>query len=333
VALADRQLGRILDPRRHRRRPPVDAPLAASVAIGRGGHLQSVGVTTFETVTARRVTSALLAALAGLLLVAGAACWSIDHGVISEDAFADKALDALHRDAVHRAVSQEITAQVQPHVPSAAASPDQVRAIVDRTVRSASFERVFRAGALATNRALFHNDGSDATLRVNLAEVLRPTSPQLAGVVGDRDVTVLSLDAGRDLDRLSRAADVVGMLGIALPFWAVAALIGALLLAPRKGRALGAAGVGAALTGALLLAAAYVARAVAQSQIDMVGVGDTQARAAAAATWSVYTADVRLIAIVAIVAGLLLAIGGFLASLSRRSAGDRRRAPARGAAR
>jgi hypothetical protein len=234
--------------------------------------------------------------------------------VIAEEPFADKAVDALHQDPVRRAVSQEIYAQVQPHVPSAAASSAQVRAIVERTVRGPAFERVFRDGAATTNRALFHNDGADATLRVNLADVLRPTSPQLAQVVGDRDVTVLSLDAGRALDRLSRAADVVGMLGIALPFWAAAALIGALLLAPRRGRAFAAAGAGAAIAGALLLAAAYVVRAVAQGRIDMVGVADAQARAAAASAWSVYTADLRLIAIVALIASVLVAIAGAVAA-------------------
>jgi hypothetical protein len=259
-------------------------------------------------VTVRQGTATLLAVLAGLLAVAAAVCWSLDRGIVNEDAFADRAVSALHRDAVARAVSAEIDAQVQAHLPAQAASPAQVRAIVDRTVAGDSFERVFRQGALTTNRALLHNDGHDATLRVNLADVLRPTSPQLAAVVGDREVTVLALDAGPALRRTSRAADVVGMLAIALPFWALAALIGALFLAVRRGRAVAYFGLGAALAGALVLIAAYVARGRAQDQIEMTGVTDALARDAAAATWSVFTADLRLVAIVAIVAGLAVAV-------------------------
>jgi hypothetical protein len=265
-------------------------------------------------VTARRSISAVLAALAGVLAVAGAVCWSIDRGIVSETAFADRAVSALHRDAVQAAVSAEIYAQVQPHVPASAASPAEVRAIVDRTVAGRSFERVYRDGARITNRALFHNDGRDATLRVNLARVLRPESPQLAAVVGDRDVTVLSLDAGRALERTSRAGDLVGLAGVALPFWAAAAFVGALFLAPRPSRAVVAAGIAAAVTGALVFAGAYVVRAVAEADIEMAGVRDSEARAAAAAAWSVFTADVRLIAIIAVIVGLAATVIALVAS-------------------
>jgi len=269
-------------------------------------------------VTARWVISAVLAALAGVLAVVGAVCWSIDRGLVSEDAFADRAVSALHRDAVREAVSAEIYAQVQPHVPGSAASPDEVRAIVDRTVAGRSFERVYRNGALVTNRALFHNDGRDATLRVNLGAVLRQASPELAAVVGNRDVTVLSLDSGRALERTSRAADVIGLAGIALPFWAAAAFVGAVFLAPRRSRTVIALGLGGAATGAVVFAFAYVVRALAQADIAMAGVSDAAARAAAAAAWSVFTADVRLIAIVAVVVGLAAAV--IAAVLGRRPA-------------
>jgi hypothetical protein len=286
----------------------------ARVEIGGRGHLSRVRVTTFGPVTARRLTSAVLAALAGVLAVAGAVCWSIDHGIVSENAFADRAVSALHRDAVQAAVSTEIDAQVQSHVPAAAASPAEVRAIVDRIVAGASFERVYRDGARVTNRALFHNDGRDATLQVNLARVLRPESPQLAAVVGDRDVTILSLDAGRTLERTSRAADLIGLAGVALPFWAAAAFVGALFLAPRPSRAVVAAGLGAAVTGALVFAGAYVVRAVAEADIEMAGVPDADARAAAAAAWSVFTADVRLIAVIAVIVGLAATVIALVAS-------------------
>jgi hypothetical protein len=259
-------------------------------------------------VAARQGIATLLAIVAGLLAVAAAACWALSHGIVDEQAFGDRAVAALDRDAVRSAIAAEIDAEVQPHVPASAASPSQVRTIVDRAVAGASFERVVRDGAITINRALFHADGRHATLRVNLAEVLRPSSPQLARLVGNRDVTVVSLDAGRALDRTSRAADLVSTLALVLPFFAAAALIGAVLLAGR--RALGAAGVAVAAGGALLLAGLLVARAHVDDAIALTGATAAQARAAAHGIWDSYAADLRTIAIVAIVAGLLVAAVG-----------------------
>lgn len=268
--------------------------------------------------TARGAISTLLAALAGLLIVLGATAWSLDRGVVAEDAFADKAVEALHHDDVRRAVSAEILTQVSGQVPAGVVSEAQLRTMVDRTVRGAAFERVFRQSAVSANRALFHDDGTNATIQVSLASVLRPTSPQLADLVGDRSVTVLRLGGSGATDATNRAG-LAGILGVALPFWAAAALIAALLVAPRRSRAIGAFGLGAAVGGGLLLAAAYAARSRAQDAIDLAGVGPAQARAAAAATWSVYTADTRLIALVAVAAGLLL-LAVSLVTRSRRAA-------------
>jgi hypothetical protein len=259
-------------------------------------------------VAARQGIATLLAIVSGLLAVAAAACWALSHGIVDEQAFGDRAVAALDRDAVQRAISAEIYAEVQPHVPASAASPAQVRAIVDRAVGGASFQRVFREGAITINRALFHSDGTDATLRINLAQVLRPSSPQLAQVVGDRDVTVISLHAGRVLGRTSRAADVVSTLALVLPFFAAAALIGALLLGGR--RALAGAGVAVAAGGALLLAGLLVARAHVDDAVALTGAPVALARDAARGIGDSYAADLRTIAIVALVAGLLIAAVG-----------------------
>lgn len=271
--------------------------------------------------TVRQVTATLLAVVAGLLAVAGAHCWSLSRGVIAQQPFADRAVDALHRDAVRDAVSTEIASQVDARIPDSAASPARVRATVDRVVVTPAFERVFRQGALTLNRSLFHDAASSATLQVNLGRVLESTSPQLARVVGDRSATVLSLRGGLLLRRTNQAADVIRTLGVLLPFLAAAALVGALLIAPRRRWALGAAGLAVAAGGALSLLTLSAAHARLDDAIDLssaVRVAD--ARNAAEAIWDVFSSRPHTIALVAIAVRLVLALVGLWPRRRARSA-------------
>lgn len=261
--------------------------------------------------TVRQVTATLLAVVAGLLGLVGAQCWSLSRGVIAQQPFADRAVEALHRDVVREAVSTEIASQVDARIPDFAASPARVRATVDRVVLTPAFERVFREGALTLNRALFHGAASGAALRVDLGRVLESTNPQLAGVVGNRNATVLSLRGGLLLHRTNQAADAIRTLGVLLPFLAAAALVGALLLAPRRRWALGAAGLAAAVGGALSLLALSAAHGRLDDAIELtaaVRVGE--ASDAADAIWDVYSGGLHTIALVAIAVGLVLALVG-----------------------
>lgn len=263
---------------------------------------------------ARQGIATLLAVLAGLLAVAGAQCWSLSRGVIAQAPFADRAVQALHRDAVREAVSAEIAAQVDARLPDAIASPQRVGRVVDRMVATSSFEQVFHEEALSLNRALFHDAGSGGTLDVGLAGVLEPTSPRLAQVVGDTSVTVLSLRDGGTLRWTNRAADAIRTLGVLLPVVAVALLALALLLAPRRWAALGVAGLGAAAGGALALLGLGAAHARVEDRIELTAaVGTADARRATDAIWDVFAGDLRTIAFAAIAAGLVLAAVGLLA--------------------
>ncbi len=196
-------------------------------------------------------------------------------------------------------------------MPDRAASPAQVRALVDLTVLTPGFATVFRDGALTLNRALFHRAAAGTTLTVDLGAVLEPTSPRLARIAGDRRATVLEFRADGVLSRTNRAADAVRACAVLLPLLAAAALVGALAMAPRRRLALGVAGLAAAAGGALLLLALSRGHARAGDAIDLgAAVPRADARAAADAIWAVFSHGAHTVAVVAVAAGVTVALIG-----------------------
>ena len=95
--------------------------------------------------------SRLLSLTGALLAVSGGVILYTQAAVVDRDSFADRAVDALHDKEVRRVVSREVAAQLVGSVGlDIGATPPEVRATVDRAIRTPTFERAFRRAASDT---------------------------------------------------------------------------------------------------------------------------------------------------------------------------------------
>lgn len=259
--------------------------------------------------TARQALALLLAAVAALSAVGGAASWYLRHAVVEPQAFADRAIDALDREPVRDAVRGEISAQVLKRVPARSVPVERVDEAVDRAIDARVFRLAFRRGAIDVNEALFADADAAVTLRVDIADVLAPTDPKLTAVLPAGDTArLLRLRTDSLPVDTARAADVVDTLAIVLPPLACIALAAALLVATDRRRTLATVAIAAVVCGALLLLGLALGRSYAVDEARAVdGVSRAQARDAAGAVWSVYIGGLRTAALVVLAVGLVAA--------------------------
>ncbi|MCW2954181.1 MAG: hypothetical protein JWQ48_3351, partial [Conexibacter sp.] len=213
----------------------------------------------------RSIASIVLATLAGLLIVTGTIAAYASTQVIDHDAFADRAVAALDRDAVRHVVARElVTALVDHGSTDLVAARPLLESVVDGVLRTDPFRRVLRRAAVEANRVFFSRNGSRLTLNVaDAAAVVRfaaqSVSPKLAREIpSNLQSTLLSVQRREFAAGTLSVADHVRALGVILPLCALLALLGAIAIAPerrigvlRGGIALAAAGV--LLAGALLI--------------------------------------------------------------------------------
>lgn len=259
--------------------------------------------------TGRQLLASLLAiAAVALALVGGLARYLRDE-IVAPDPFADRALAALDREPVRAAVVDAVAAQVDARVPDGLLSDAQARALAARVVATRAFRRSFRRTALDANRVLFQDDAQAATLRLGAVssafDAVDPRiAPLLGGAAEQRLLTLRGDDVGIGTKRLGDAAHAIA--GWSLPL-ALAALVAALLLAPRRLALIRLAAICTLLAGALLLVALALGRAAVVDAADASsGVSLTQARDAAGAAWEAYADDLRPWALGALAAGLVV---------------------------
>lgn len=258
--------------------------------------------------TGRQSLATLLAVLAALCAVGGAASWYLRDAVVERQAFADRALDALDRPAVRQAVSGEIAAQVLARVPQGGIARAPVEAAVERTVDTPAFRRAFRRSALQVNDTLFGASDGVATLRIDVDAVLAEADPQLAALLPPGQAAELVTLRRDSLPiRTDRAADLVDTLAAVLPPLACFALAGALLVAVERRRALAAAAIATIVCAGLLLLGVVLGRSlVVDAARAVAGLGRAEARDATAGAWDAYAGGLRTTAIVALAAGLVV---------------------------
>jgi hypothetical protein len=262
----------------------------------------------------RQTLATLLAIVSALCAVLGACAWSVRDGVVARDAFVHRAVVALGQAPVRSAVAAEVADQVAARLPAGVVSSTELAAIVDRSIRTATFRRALRRGAGNVNDALFSSStGGSADLDVDLAAVLRQTSPQLAAAVsGGTSAHLVTVRTDSLPIDTRRAGDLVRTLAVVLPALAFFALAGALAVAVSRRGVVVAGGLAALVAGALLLVGLLVGHAAGQAAATSGdGLDRAQARAAAGAIWDVYTSGPKTLAIVALVAGALLSVIGF----------------------
>lgn len=276
---------------------------------------------------ARQLLATVLAVVAGFAALLGVAAWYASHEVVDRAAFADRALVALDEDAVHRAVRDELTAQVLAVVPDVPVVRRQVEQTIDTVIDTPDFRRTFRRGAADVNRVLFSSERADAALQIDVSGALGDVDPRLADVLpASLDAQLLELRTQSLGVGTRRGADAVDAGAVVLPIVAVVALALALLVAADRRRALRSAAIAAILTGALLLVVSALGRSAALDRVQAGGsLSREQTRAAADAAVAVYADDLRTRLLIATGAGVLVLLVT-LVPLGGGGAPSRRRA-------
>ena len=261
--------------------------------------------------------------VASVLVLVGMLALYARTQVIDRDAFADRAVAALDRDAVREVVGRAIvTGLVDRGSTDLVAARPLVQTIVEAVLRTEAFRRVLRRAAVEANRVLFDREGSRVTLDLSDAvSVVRfaaqSVSPRVAREIpADLTPSLLSLQRREFAAQTLEVADRVRVLGVVLPPLAVLALVLAVAVAPDRRLALLRCGAAVALTGVLLAGVLLILYE--RTLAGVVGddeVTDAEVQAAVGGVLSAFLGDLLLWALLLAVGGLVIAAAA--ASLDR----------------
>src|SRR3954449_5763145 len=284
---------------------------------------------TLNARIARRpaVLSVACAVLAVLLLASGGIFLYLRDQLLSADHFADRAVKALRHKEVKRAVAERIvTEAIDRGNPDLLSARPIVRSAVEIVITTPQFESLFRAAVRQSHRVLF--DTKKPTVAVDLRDAekllvpaIKSLDPQLAKQLPkDLDPTIAKLDERAFATDTLQAAHAARILGILLPLLGLAALVGAVLLAPDRGRALRLGPLACAAAGGLVLLIAELAQPEAAHAAGRLTGGQTNA--AVSDVWDALIGDLRSWA-------LWVALGGLAVTLFASTWADEVAAPVR----
>ena len=272
----------------------------------------------------RGSASVLMLLLGVVLALAGGVLSYVRSEVLDEDAFADRAVTTLHDDAVRGEIAHEVSVQLLRSSGFVEVPPPQLEAVVDRAIRTPTFERAFRAAAKETHTALFDREEPSVFFDVPnagraLARALRSVAPGLADQVPVRaEARLLEIERQSFGVRALRAVDDLGPLGPVLLLVGIALLAGSLAIAPDPRVALVRAGLAAAGASALLWVALQASKElVAAGASTGYALAGDDVRPAVKGIWSAYAGDLATWTLVVTGLGLAAAAAGWLAG--RRS--------------
>ena len=262
---------------------------------------------------ARGPASVLLVIVAALLLLAGAVAHYARTEILDQDAFADRAVEALDDDRVRKVVRREIVVNLidRGSTDLVAARP-LLESVVDAVMQSAPFRALFRRAAVETNRLFFTRerrnalfDISDAAELVRFA--LRSVSPKLAKELPeDFEADLLTLRRRDFAGQTLAVADDVRVLGVVLPLLALLAFAAAIVVAPDRRIAVLRSGVAVGVVGALLAVVLLILRARILAGLEGEDeLTDADVQAAGAGLLDAFVGPL-------IAGGLLLALGGLV---------------------
>ena len=262
---------------------------------------------------ARGTASVLLVIVAALLLLAGAVAHYARTEILDQDAFADRAVEALDDDRVRKVVRREIVVNLidRGSTDLVAARP-LLESVVDAVMQSAPFRALFRRAAVETNRLFFTRerrnalfDISDAAELVHFA--LRSVSPKLAKELPeDFEADLLTLRRRDFAGQTLAVADDVRVLGVVLPLLALLAFAAAIVVAPDRRIAVLRSGVAVGVVGALLAVVLLILRARTVAGLEGEDeLTDADVQAAGAGLLDAFVGPL-------IAGGLLLALGGLV---------------------
>lgn len=246
----------------------------------------------------RSTLSVALAILAALAVVLGGSCLYVRAELLDSRAFAGRTVAALGREPVRRVVAREIVVQVIDKGSSdlIAARP-LVTSLVETVVATPQFRSVIRLAAEQAHRLLFDRGGNVAFSIADAGTVvlsaLRTLAPDVASKIPKNvDAKLLDLRRQSFAVRTLRAADKVRLLGLVLPLLALALLVLAVFIAPRRRLAVTRCAVALAVAGAALFCDLLLVRHSLLVNLfgsDELTNGDV--REAAGALWESYLGD------------------------------------------
>lgn len=227
--------------------------------------------------------------------------------IVDQNAFADRAVEAIHQPVVQRVVSREITVQLlEPALPDAIAARPVIQSAVRAVITSKPFIPVIRLAARHGQRLLFERSGGNAVFDVAdagtvISSALRALSPRLAqSIPRGADAVLLTLRRRGFAEQTLRAADHVRLLGILLPVAAALLLALSVVAAPNRRRALTRTATAVGVTGVVFLICFELLRRYAQSHVyGLNELSDADVRRALGDLWDSYLSDLAIWVLVA----------------------------------
>ena len=276
----------------------------------------------------RDIAAVVLVVLGAVLLFAGTITFYAREEIIDQEAFADRAVEALDDDGLRRVVGREIVVNaIERGSTDLVGARPLLESVVEAVMETEPFRRVFRAAAVQTNRLFFVREKKNALFDLgDAAEVvqfaLRSVSPKVAKQLPeDIKPQLLTLRRRKFAGATLATADAVRPLGIVLPLLALLTFAAAIAVAPDRRVGVLRTGVAIGASGAVLAAALLILRArVLAGVIGEDEVTDQEMRDAVSGLLDAYVGDLIGWALVLAMFGLV--IGAAAAALDPEDVED-----------
>lgn len=273
-----------------------------------------------------------LLVVAAALTVLGLCAVYVRVELAEPEAFADRGVSALQSGPVRKVIAETVAVELLERAsPDLVATRPLVLTAIEAVLETESFERVLRRAAITAHGVLLDGDDDVAVELGELREVLGPAlesaAPGLAArVPSDLRPEIAEIRRGDVASRTIRVAERTSAAAWPLLLLGLAGLVGLVLTAADRRRAVAAAGIAATVAGgsAILVLVALETQVV--SHTEAVGVVSRDAaRDAARATWQAMAADLQRAFLVLATVGLALWLSALLVELrvDRRAAVER----------
>ncbi len=247
----------------------------------------------------RGILSVLLIVLASLAALTGGVALYAREEITSRAAFAQRAVDAVHRPAVQQVVAREITVQLlEPALPDAVAARPAVESAIRLVIGSTPFAPAIRLAAEHGQRLLFERHGGNAVFQISDAGTvvlssLQTLAPKFASEIPRRAEAVLLTLRRRSFAGVTlRFAETVRVLGLVLPAVALLLFAAAIAIAPDRRRAITRSAVAIGVIGIVFaIALEFARRYVIDHSYGAYELTNAEMRAAVGDLWGAYIGD------------------------------------------
>jgi hypothetical protein len=248
---------------------------------------------------ARGVLTGVLVLLATAAAVVGGVALYARQEVVSNSAFADRAVDAVREPGLQHVIAREIAVQViEPSAPDAIAARPAITTAVRIVVGSRQFAPLIRVAARHGHRLLFERGAGNAVFDLAdaatvVSSALRTLAPKLAKKIpSNTDIVLLTLRRRSFAAQTLRLAETVRVLGLVLPLVAIILYALALFVAPNPRRTLTWGAIALGVAGVLFAAAfEFVRRYVISHLYGAQELNNAEVRAAGRVLWDAYLGD------------------------------------------